>query len=339
MRRVPLVNRIPGWLSTTVKILFAVALIYWMVHSGKLDPSDVAGALRNWPELLGSAVLFYLQIAIAAWRWNLLLDTQQIYFPYKDAFSLTMIGTLFNMVIPSSVGGDVMKGYYLTQRTRGKRSQALTTVFLDRVVGLLALLILVAIAATWNLPLIRKYAVLTTLLITVLAIVAAGIIGVWLVTKGSDGLIATAERILHRLPLSRVTLKFLHAMLEFRKRPGVLPVTVAVSVICHVLASVNFYLALTALGFSSVPLKFLFFIVPLGLVTTALPISPAGVGVGQAAFFSLFKMAPGGTGQMGANACTVFQFIMVLVYLTGFFFYFSYKHTAAEPQPSDPVTL
>ena len=47
---------------------------------------------------------------------KLLLAAQEISLPFRDAFSLTMIGGLFSTVMPSTVGGDVVKGYYVARR-------------------------------------------------------------------------------------------------------------------------------------------------------------------------------------------------------------------------------
>src|SRR5262249_29123467 len=96
------------------KVVLAVALISWMIGSGKLNLAQVVGAATHWPELLAMAAVAYAQLALTAWRWNLLLDAQGVALTFRQVFSLTMIGVLFNAVIPSSVGGDVIKGYYIS---------------------------------------------------------------------------------------------------------------------------------------------------------------------------------------------------------------------------------
>jgi hypothetical protein len=48
------------------------------VYSGKLDVRQVTGSLARWPTLLATACLFYLQRAVTAWRWNLLLRAREI---------------------------------------------------------------------------------------------------------------------------------------------------------------------------------------------------------------------------------------------------------------------
>jgi hypothetical protein len=76
---------------------------------------------------------------------------------------------------------------------------------------------------------------------------------------------------------------------------------------------------------ADVPAGYFFLLVPLGLVAIAVPISPAGIGVGQAAFFALFRIVSAAHATAAADAFTVYQFAVILVSLTGFYWYLSYK--------------
>src|SRR5215510_14021879 len=87
-----------------LKLLLGATFFLWMVHSGKLDLRQVTGSLTHWPTLLAMLSLLYLQCAVTAWRWNLLLHAQAIPLSYRRAFGLTMIGMLFNLVFPGVVG-------------------------------------------------------------------------------------------------------------------------------------------------------------------------------------------------------------------------------------------
>jgi uncharacterized membrane protein YbhN (UPF0104 family) len=65
------------------------------------------------------------------------------------------------------------------------------------------------------------------------------------------------------------------------------------------------------------------FIIPLGLTAMALPIAPAGLGVGQVVFYVLFSDLVPGSGSLGASMVTIYQLVYVFVSLTGIFFYLS----------------
>src|SRR6202035_1444589 len=117
----------------------------------KLNLAQVARSLSHWPIMLAILGLGYAQVGITAWRWKLLLEAQEIWLPYGRAWGLTMVGMLFNVVIPGAVGGDLIKGYYITRAASGRKSHAATTILMDRVVGLIGLLFLGAVMALANL--------------------------------------------------------------------------------------------------------------------------------------------------------------------------------------------
>jgi uncharacterized membrane protein YbhN (UPF0104 family) len=93
-----------------------------------------------------------------AWRLQLLLDTQEIALPYRDSLLLTFAGNFFNFAMPGTTGGDLYKAYHIARRTH-KRTEGVTVVLLDRVIGLISFLILAAatIFASWKTDLIGVY--------------------------------------------------------------------------------------------------------------------------------------------------------------------------------------
>src|ERR1700720_3103683 len=107
--------------SPVLKVLLAAGILTWMASSGKLNLAQVGRSLSHWPLMLAIVTLGYSQVAISAWRWNLLLQAQEIQLAYRRAWGLTMIGMLFNVVIPGAVGGDLVKGYYITRAASGRK--------------------------------------------------------------------------------------------------------------------------------------------------------------------------------------------------------------------------
>jgi uncharacterized protein (TIRG00374 family) len=280
----------------------------------------VLAAAHHWPLLIAAGLLFYLQIGLATWRWNLLLAAQGIIFPYRTAFSLSMIGALFNIVIPGSVGGDLMKAYHVSRRAEGKRGEAVVTIGVDRILGLLGLLLLAAGVALLNIRLVEKGGLTTLWMIT--AVVSLGALA-------AIGLVMTPHKWTRSLvgkypakwPLSGLVNRTLGMLVTYQQHSGVFAAAIAVSMLCQGLACVAFYLCALTLGDPGLPMRLFFFLVPMGLVTTAIPVSPAGLGVGQAAFFSLFRLVGHPNPVFGANACLVYQSVMLVVYLSGLYFY------------------
>lgn len=98
---------------------------------------------RSW---LGLAILaigpttFFM-----AWRLKLLLAVQDIAIGLRESILLTFAGNFFNFAMPGTTGGDIYKAYHIARRTH-KRTEGVTVVLLDRVIGLISFLILAALA-------------------------------------------------------------------------------------------------------------------------------------------------------------------------------------------------
>ncbi len=102
-------------------------------------------------------LLFGAITQIGVLRWWLLLRAQGIHVSFADAHRLTFVGFFFNNVVPGPTGGDVIKAVYVARRT-DKRAQAVVTVLVDRVAGIIALALIAAVvlAIEWKEPQYRE---------------------------------------------------------------------------------------------------------------------------------------------------------------------------------------
>ena len=92
-------------------------------------------------------------------RWFFLVRVIEPKFKFSATVLLGLIGMVFNLVIPGAVGGDLIKAAYLA-RMRIRKTQAIASMVIDRILGLLGLFILASIAGAfaWGLatPDVRK---------------------------------------------------------------------------------------------------------------------------------------------------------------------------------------
>jgi glycosyltransferase 2 family protein len=304
--------------SLFLKFLLGPLFVAWMARSGKLNLHQIVVGLSHWQAISAIIVLLCMQPGITAWRWNLLLKAQDIQLPYQQAFGLTMIGLFFNVVIPGAVGGDLIKGYYITRASEGRRSSAATSILMDRVLGVLGLFLLAVLMIAPNFrelarnPATRRLGVVVVggLIVGMGFVLSAGLMG---------------SRVSEWSFLPSVARNVSRSLCGYHKKAAVIPVAIAVSAFSHLLACMAYYIALRSMGGAHIPAGYFFLLVPLGLVATAIPISPAGIGVGQVAFFALFRIVSGSHAIMAADAFTVFQLTMILISLGGFCWYLPYS--------------
>ena len=81
-------------------------------------------------------------------RWFFLVRVIEPRFKFSATVLLGFIGMVFNLVIPGAVGGDLIKAAYLV-RMRIRKTQAIASMVIDRIVGLLGLFILASIAGAF----------------------------------------------------------------------------------------------------------------------------------------------------------------------------------------------
>ena len=305
-----------------------------MIHSGKLDLRQVGVAASRWPLMVLAAACGAGSILLTSARWNVLLAGQGFGLGFRRSLMLTGIGLLFNTVIPGSVSGDAVKAYYLAREVNRDRLLAVSTIVMDRLLGLFGLVLLVSLSLLGNLDLVRGSKALAAL--SAGAVVACVSIASVLMSAitASNICLAAARRIAARLPPARFLVRIAEVLGAFRDQTGRLAGGVLLTLIAQLLACAGIYVALHAVDpATSVPVLLIVFLAPLGFAATALPIAPVGIGVGQAAFYAIFEVADPGSGAAASTAITVYQAIIVLLYLTGLWPYLAYRRDRPAPVP------
>ena len=105
--------------------------------------------------MLGLVLLIsQLGLLITFFRWHLLVRVVEPGFTLRATMLLGFVGYVFNLVLPGAVGGDLIKASYLS-RMHIRKTRAIATLVIDRVLGLLGLFVLAAIAGVlaWARPL------------------------------------------------------------------------------------------------------------------------------------------------------------------------------------------
>ncbi|MBI5144042.1 MAG: flippase-like domain-containing protein [Candidatus Omnitrophica bacterium] len=94
--------------------------------------------------------VFIGAITLASLRLKIIIGSQDISINinFLEALSLTFIGYFFNNFLPTTIGGDVVKGYYLAKKT-GETLHSFASVFVDRVIGLLTMIIMAFVIVTF----------------------------------------------------------------------------------------------------------------------------------------------------------------------------------------------
>ena len=196
-----------------------------------------------------------------------------------------MVSIFFGHFLPSTIGGDIIRGYD-AWRLGASKSVAATTVFLDRFLGLIALLFFAMMALILSQE-------LTTRLPLLLFGLLVGIGGIFVVTFLLFRYSEKISKLISQWQLPYLNKikesgeRLINALLAFGKHPNALGQGLAWSGLVQITVITHFYLIAKAMGFT-VPFLAYFIIIPLATLITMLPLSINGIGIRENAFVFLF---------------------------------------------------
>ena len=273
-------------------------LFYVLDKAGLFDPvsrEELFSLVRSIsiPLLFCSLFVSFLLNFSSAYKWFLLLRSRRIEISLFKAWSLYMVGIFFSLMLPTSMGGDLIRIHELGKLT-GKRAAAAASVFIERFSGMVVLFFLTIIALFLQSELLS---VAWMSISVVLAVAASGLI-IWMIVDErpysfvSDLL---SKRLSFLSGILKKVDKIHSAVLEYRDDRQALFVALLNSLLFNLLAVVNVYV--TALAFSrDVQFIELLVAVPLIMFIMNLPVSIGGLGLMEFAFLFIFELLGYGGG-------------------------------------------
>ena len=322
-------SRIPqAWLDRlilVVKVVIATGLIIFLFASGRLNFAVILNAYKYPYYLFSGALCCTLAMATPIFRWWILVRVQKLPLGAFDALRLTMIGYFFNIFIPGGAGGDVVRAAYTVRNCPGRRAQALTIAFVDRGLGLHALLLLGVSIILIQPTLFVNYLDLKPWLLLIVGMLVIGTIApLLLVCERTNGfMMRLCGRIIGGADAWHEAIKL------YRKQPIMLSIAYLFSVgsaIFNVLAIHFMMLAVGSMPTVSESIA----VAPLVILANTLPVTPGGIGIAEGASAGLYALV----GQAGgANGMLLARFFIILHALMGFPFFFLNKQQPVQKQP------
>lgn len=316
-------------LKTAAKLLLAAVLITWLIRSGKLDFRQLERLVDDTTLLLATLSYYIICSAIfSTWRWKTLLQAGGFKISWARAIQLQLTGLFFNSIMPGAVGGDIIKIAYVIRDNPGKsKTQVMMTALLDRIVGLSGLFLV-----SWVMICFNRQTVLAIKgvwpLITLLGSVSLGFILFFTAAlyhyRGHDPFV----RILNlNIPGFAAIAKLYAALRAYRHTRSAVVVTVLLSIAIQGISMLTFYLMTTKIVGFMPEFGKIAVIYPVGILTTAIPLTPSGLGVGHIAFTKLFEMV--GL-EHGASVFNMFVFSQLFLNMLGVIPYLSLRKLKTE---------
>lgn len=265
----------------------------------------------DWGMIGIGLVLVGVILPVQAVRWHILLRSQGVPATLARATRLTYVGMFFNICMPGTTGGDVVKAYYAA-RGSSHRTKAVMSVFVDRVAGLLGLILLGAVAGL--LVLDDPLAARVTMLAWALLLGGCGGAAIYFSDRarrrlGLAWLLARAGKV---PKLSNVDA----AAQAYRHSPGALFAALAISLPVHIILAISCALAGYALGLQH-SLGLMIAVLPIVFLAGSIPISVQGLGVMEALTLGLLLDPPAATTNQLVGMLLIYRLFMIFWALVG----------------------
>jgi hypothetical protein len=289
-----------------LKTFVSIVLIIYL-----LSRTDYTAIYKS----LISATPFYLLLALStlflgklltSFRWQLLLVAQNIKIPLKSLIASLYVGQFFNSFLPTTIGGDAIRAYDTAEASK-EPAKSVTTVFMDRFIGVLALVLLAILA--FILAFLMGDDVLYYL-IPVLSVFLLCLIGLVIVLN--DLLFELIAKGLRRINLNRIAdqlEKIYRSIQEMKVDPITLLYAFAISLLLQINVVIFYYFISLGLGLE-IPILYYFIIVPVTLTILIVPFSINGIGLREGVF--VFLLAGIGVSPSDAIALSLLSFFLVL---------------------------
>lgn len=298
-----------------IKISISFCLILWIIK--KVDYQEIMKIISSVKIhffLLGFLWLILDRI-LMSYRWDILLMAKQVDIPFYHIVKIYFLGTFSGNFLPSSIAPDVVKVYFAS-KYNAKTSEILSSVIVDRVLGLFSL----SVIALFSIGFIffdsgeinRKslIVIIAILFVISLLIYSDTILKKIRFVKTSHVLQVFKDNIIWKS-----LEKIYNSCNEYKKNYGAMKSALLVSFINHALGILAIYVLSYSVGIQ-VSLLYYFVFVPLINVLIMLPVSVGGIGVQEGAFIYFFSQV-GVTSDEALTVALLFRALTIAVSIPG----------------------
>jgi len=298
-------------LSIALRLALAFGIIFYLLH--KIDMQALTLILREslsqWEWLIAGIVLSYLALHAGMIRWSIILDAQGLEMSAKRCFSVYFIGQFFNSFMFGSTGGDLIRAFYAAKETHHKKTEAVATVFIDRMIGLIALYLIAAIMLTvrvkfflsqWetHLPALIMIGMILATMVALIVVFNINRFANW----------PLVDRIKRHPTLGRTIKRVLISIYLYRRRTGVLIRTSLLSLLIQALTVTQCYCIGRCFQINIGVVDYLT-VIPIIISIAAIPITPGGLGIREGLAVTLL-------GAMGVNSAQSLPLSLMIFFIS-----------------------
>ena len=272
-------------LFNILRVLVAVGLLGWLLSKVNIKESLVQMKNANPLYLLFAVIFFLFLILISVWRWKIILDARNLRFSAAYLTKVYFAGWFFNNILPTSIGGDVIRVIYTIKDNN--KTGAFSATFVDRMIGFVGLFSFALIASFFLILAHHQSRFLTLNLIGLLILLA---IILMLFSDKAHRFFSSIFRRIKIFRLGDIIDRIYGAVKGYREKKGALFASLILSLLLQADLSLTWYFTGYAVG-SRISASYYFLYIPIIGLLTMIPITIGGLGIRENSFVAFFTAA------------------------------------------------
>lgn len=304
------------------KLIFTLSLFFFIIYffQNKLgEQNNILNEIYNnlssikYTYLILSILIFIIATLLAVFRIAILAWSHNINISYCQLLKNLYIGYFFNSLLMGATGGDVVRSYYLCKQTN-KKTEIITVLFIDRVLGILILGLVTTTVLLFNFS-DPKLKVIFNSVITVYFLLV--FFAIFVSSKRIMSKLSFITKSFKNTRLYSIGHKFFLILHETKKYKKTIFFAGFITFLFQSLIYISAWIASKSIpGLQEIHLKYFFLFLPIIFTITALPISIGGIGVGEMSYAYLFSIV-GISESHSITIALLNRFVLIIMALIG----------------------
>jgi uncharacterized membrane protein YbhN (UPF0104 family) len=301
------------------------ALVFW----GQIDLKVLLGLTAAPWAVVTCLALLFLALPVAALRWSILLRALGVSISFVNLFHFVAIGVLTNVLLLGSAGGDAIRGIYAWRAIGRSGGRVAVSILADRLFSLLGVLFTSLVFSLFYWHRMQQVPALAALGTSIVAAAVACVIGACVLFAAPSLTRPLEVWLLRWLPAAGLFVQVRAVILALRTNPLSLLVAFVLALVTQILTVFAVLALAEAIKIGTLSAADYMFAVPLTLVVNALPLTPSGLGVGEAAFDQICRwLEPTPSGAAYSSIFFAFRVVSTLTCIPGLISLVVYRNAA-----------
>jgi uncharacterized protein (TIRG00374 family) len=287
-----------------VKILISVILIYIIFKN-----MDIRAFLNHLKSInlliyLIAIVFGFIGYFFSAVRWFIFIKAYKLNVSFFEANKYVFVGLFLGLILPSGAGVDLVRFFYAQRNNLDRRAEVLSSIFVDRFVGVIALVCLALLGVYFGVEKIREVA---KELIWIMLLLIGFFI--FMLTPLFEKIILSLFGNVKRFRIGERIQKLLNSFSLYKENKIVVISSFFISIIMQFFFGASAFFISKALGFNLNLVEIILITSAINFITM-LPISFSGIGIREGGFIFFLSDKIGLEGAVALSLLYYFSGIL-----------------------------